>query len=214
MDPRAVAGVAESALDEDAELPPTAPAAPWTCRCDAIVWSSRPSRLAGQPVGRPVFGALLAYHESPVGPYREVQGLTGTPSRHGLRATVPFIAVDSAASVLAGRLNWALPKALAEFTGEPVEQAMTATGSSWTVSAIARPLGPAVPTPLAGQLVQTWPDGQRRVAKLTGRASARPALIRVSVRSRGALASWLRPGRHLGLLLLQAEFTLSEPAET
>lgn len=214
MDPRAVTGVAESALDPDARLPRTAPAAPWTCRCDAIVWSSRPGRIAGQAVGRPVFGALLAYSETPVGPYREVQGLTGIPSRHGMRACVPFIAVDSAASVLAGRLNWALPKTFAEFTGEPAEQAMTATGAGWSVSAAARPLGPAMPIPLAGQLVQTWPDGRRRIAELTGRASARPALVRVSVRSHGTLAGWLRPGRHLGLLLLRAEFTLAAPRET
>ena len=214
MDPRAITGVAESALDEDAELPPTAPAAPWTCRCDAIVWSSRPSRMPGQTAIRPVFGALLAYSDSPVGAYREVQGLTGTPSRRGLRVTVPFIAVDSAASVLAGRLNWALPKTFAEFTGEPAGHAMTATGAGWTVSAVARPLGPAVPVPLAGQLLQRWPDGSRRTAGLTGRASAQPALVRVSVRSRGALAGWLKPGRHLGLLLRQAEFTLTAPRET
>jgi hypothetical protein len=213
MDPRAVAGVAESTLDENAELPPSAPAAPWTCRCDAIVWTSRPSRVPGEILG-PVFGALLAYSESPVGAYREVQGLTGLPSRHGLRASVPFIAVDSAASVLGGRLNWALPKTFAEFTGEPAEHAMTATGSSWTVSATVRPLGPALPVPLAGQLVQRWPDGSRRVAGLTGRASAQPALVRVSVRSRGGLAHWLKPGRHLGLLLRQAEFILAAPTET
>jgi hypothetical protein len=214
MDPRAVAGVAESALADDAELPATAPAAPWSCRCEAIVWSSRPSKVPGQSAIRPVFGALLAYSESPVGAYREVQGLTGMPSRRGVRATVPFIAVDSAASVLAGRLNWALPKAFAEFTGEPAGHAMTATGAGWTVSAVAHPLGPAVPIPLVGQLVQRWPDGSRRTADLTGRASAQPALVRVSVRSRGVLASWLRPGRHLGLLLLRAEFTLAAPRET
>jgi hypothetical protein len=214
VDPRAVTGVAESALDDRADLPQSAPAAPWTCRCDAIVWSSRPSRVADQPAGRPVFGALLAYSESPVGAYREVQGLTGTPSRHGLRVNVPFIAVDSPVSVLAGRLNWALPKTFAEFTGEPAGHAMTATGAGWTVSAAARPLGPAVPLPLAGQLVQRWPDGRRRVAGLTGRATAQPALVRVSVRSRGALADWLRPGQHLGLLLRQAEFTLAAPGET
>jgi hypothetical protein len=214
VDPWTVTGVAESALDDRVELPESAPPAPWTCRCDAIVWSSRPSRVAGQPVGRPVFGALLAYSESPVGAYHEVQGLIGRPSRHGLQVSVPFIAVDSPASVLAGRLNWALPKTFAEFTGEPAGQAMTAAGAGWTVSAVARPLGPAVPLPLAGQLVQPWPGGRRRVAALTGRALARPVLVRVSVRSQGALASWLRPGRHLGLLLRQAEFTLSAQSDT
>jgi hypothetical protein len=222
MDLLAVAGVPESALDERsaAALPADAPAAPWTCRCDAIVWAALPHRPEELPAGlirlpTVVCGALLSYSASPVGPYREVLGLLAGSSLR--RVSVPFIAVDSPASLVGGRLNWALPKTLAEFTGEPGTGAMTATGTmtatgdGWTVSATARPLGPAVPFRLTGRLVQPWPDGRRRAARLTGWASARPALVRVAVRSSGSLAGWLRPGRHLGLLLRRAEFSLAAP---
>jgi hypothetical protein len=89
---------------------------------------------------------------------------------------------------------------------------MTATGNGWTVSAAARVLGPAMPIRLVGWLEQPWPDGRRRTARLTGRASAQPALVRVAVRSEGSLARWLRSGRHPGLLLRQAEFSLAAPA--
>lgn len=189
------------------------PGAPWTCRCDAIVWCSRPAGPAASAPKLAVFGALLSYHASPVGAYREIQGLRGGLGRRGPRVNVPFIAVDSPASLLAGRRNWALPKELAEFTGQPLAGTMTAAGAGWTVSATARALGPALPIRLAGQLEQRWPDGRWRTATLTGRATARPALVRVAVRSTDGLAGWLRPGRHLGLLIRQAEFTLGRPSE-
>jgi hypothetical protein len=63
-------------------------------------------------------------------------------------------------------------------------------------------------------LDQPWPDGVRRTASLSGRASAQPVLVRVTVESSGALASWLRPGHHPGLLLRRCEFTLSASAES
>jgi hypothetical protein len=213
-----VAGVPESALDErTAEgLPTGAPAAPWTCRCDAIVWSAlarRPGDRPAGPIGRPsaVWGALLSYSDSPVGPYREVLGMLVGMSQY--RVTVPFIAVDSPASLVGGRLNWALPKTLADFTGDPAGHAMTATGTGWTISATARTFGPALPIRLAVRLEQPWPDGRRRVARLTGRGTSQPALVRLAVRSDGTLARWLRPGRHFGLLLRQAEISVAAPAE-
>lgn len=192
---------------------PDPPAAPWTCRCDGIVWGSRPSGSAGAAPKLAVFGALLGYHASPVGTYREIQGLRGGLGRRGPRVTVPFIAVDSPASQLGGRRNWALPKELAEFTGEPATGTMTAAGAGWTVSVTARAFGPWLPMRLAGQLEQPWPDGRWRAATLTGRATARPAVVRVVVRSTDGLAGWLRSGRHLGLLIRQAEFTLGRPTE-
>jgi len=215
---RAVAGLPESALDERtaAGLPPSAPPAPWACRCDALVWSALPRRPRG-PLGAAidlpgaVCGALLSYSDSPVGPYREVLGLLAGSRGFRPSANVPFIAVDSPLSLVGGRLNWALPKTLAEFTGDLATGTMTATGNGWTISATARTFGPALPIRLAGWLEQPWPDGRRRTAWLTGRASAQPALVRVAVRSDGGLARWLRPGRHLGLLLRQAEVTLAAP---
>lgn len=214
----AVGGLPESALDERtaARLPPSAPPAPWTCRCDALVWSAlprRPDGALGAAIDLPtaVCGALLSYSDSPVGPYREVLGLLAGTRGFRPSALVPFIAVDSPASLVGGRRNWALPKTLAEFTGEPAAGTMTATGNGWTISATARPLGPALPIRLAGWLEQPWPDGRCRSSWLTGRASAQPALVRVAVRSDAGLARWLRPGRHFGLLLRQAEVTLAAP---
>lgn len=219
MDP--LAGVPESALDERVDLPPTAPPAPWTCRCDAIVWITRPGRRWPSEASgaRPllVAGALLRYADSPVGEYHEVLGVLAGLGRNGPIGTVPFIAVDSAASLVGGRRNWALPKTFAQFAQSQDEQgrsAMTATGAGWTVAAAARTLGPAVPVPLAGRLRQPWPDGRQRTARLIGRASAAPALVAVTVTSTGPLAGWLRPGRHFGLLLRRAEFTLAAPAES
>jgi hypothetical protein len=215
----ALAGLPESALDERmaSRLPPDAPAAPWTCRCDALVWSALPRRPRG-PLGAAidlpvaVCGALLSYSDSPVGPYREVLGLLAGTRAIRPSAFVPFLAVDSPASLVGGRLNWALPKTLAKFTGDPTGT-MTATGNGWTISATARPFGPALPVRLAGWLQQPWPDGRRRTTWLTVRASAQLALVRVAVRSDGPLDHWLRPGRHSGLLLRRAEFRLAAPVQ-
>jgi hypothetical protein len=74
-------------------------------------------------------GALISYADTPVGPYHEVIGMVIV--RHGARLLVhvPFIAVDSPTSLVGGRVNWALPKTLADFTGEP------RSGTAFEVSA-------------------------------------------------------------------------------
>jgi hypothetical protein len=56
--------------------------------------------------------------------------------------------------------------------------------------------------------VQYFPDGALRSAILTGRARSRPALVTVEVESSGQLATWLRPGRHLGAIMSGTTFTL------
>ena len=201
------------ALDEAtaALLPAEVPGPPWRCRCDAVVWLSRP--CGGGLVSA---GALIAYRATPVGEYREVLALNALPGlpasiRELLpRLTVPFIAVDSPASIAGGRRNWALPKELAHFTGEPGQDAMTAAGPGWSVTAEARPLGLWLPARFAGRLVQPWPDGLPRRAAGSGRARVRPAVVRVAVEGRPA--RWLRPGSHLGLVVRAAEFTLGPPA--
>jgi|SRR3712207_6240277 len=200
-------------LDEAtaALLPAEVPGPPWRCRCDAIVWLSRRRRD-----GLACLGALIAYRATPVGEYREVLGLTVLP---GLPAsirellpplTVPFIAVDSPASIAGGRRNWALPKELGGFTGDPSRHAMTATGQGWSVTARARPLGPSLPARFTGRLIQPWPDGTPRQATGFGRARVRLAAVRVEVDGRPA--RWLRPGRHLGFLVSDADFTLAPAA--
>jgi hypothetical protein len=108
-----------------------------------------------------------------------------------------------------GRVNWSLPKCLAEFTGEPGDRTLTARGSGWTVAADVRPFGPPFPVRLTGRMVQPGPDGRPRAAVLTGRGRARIALVTVDVVSGGELAQWLRPGRHLGAVLSNTRFHLS-----
>jgi hypothetical protein len=118
------------------------------------------------------------------------------------------MAVDSRDSVVGGRQNWSLPKVLARFTGEPAEHAMTAEGPGWSVRVTARPIGPRLPVKTTGRVVQAWPDGEVRSAVLTGKARSRPALVTVEVDSDGGLPSWLRPGRHLGAIMSDTNFTL------
>jgi hypothetical protein len=216
---RAVAGVAESGLDEAVAvtLPAAAPAAPWECDSTGIVWLSRARGVRDVLGGllpdgaRPmlVVGGMISYRRTPVGPYREVFGGVGLRAGRGADVWIPFMAVDSRDSVVGGRQNWALPKVLAQFSGEPgAGAAMTAAGDGWTVRVSARPFGPRLPVRTSGRVVQTWPDGVPRSAVLTGRAGSRPALVTVAVSSSGTLPSWLRPGRYLGAIMTDTTFTL------
>jgi hypothetical protein len=87
---------------------------------------------------------------------------------------------------------------------------MSAEGDGWSVRVTARPIAARLPVRTTGKVVQAWPDGSVRSALLTGKARSRPALVTVEVRSNGNLASWLRPGRHLGAVMSDTEFTLPE----
>ena len=69
-------------------------------------------------------GAMLRYEDTPVGRHAEVMAVTLIRGRRGPITHCPFIAVDSPASVVGGRANWALAKTLARFEGTPAERAM------------------------------------------------------------------------------------------
>lgn len=219
----AVPGVPESTFSRAAspDLPAEAPPAPWNCTSTGIVWLSRggPRALAvaGREVTRGakapvVIGGMISYASTPVGTYHEVFGGVALRTGRDVAVTIPFMAVDSRDSVVGGRQNWSLPKVLARFTGEPAGFAMTAEGDGWTVRVTARPIAPKLPVKTTGRVVQAWPDGSVRSAVLTGKARSRPALVTVEVRSHGNLASWLRPGRHLGAVMTGTEFTLPDPS--
>jgi Acetoacetate decarboxylase (ADC) len=215
-----VPGVSECRLDEAtlADLPPNEAPAPWDCELSAVVWWGRggqPARRAagpGAPAGShavAVVGGLVSYDRTPVGKYHEVYGAIGLRTGRSVRGTIPFMSVDSRASLVGGRSNWSLPKCLADFDGEPGAGTMTARGSGWTVRAHVRAFGPHYPLPMTGRIVQPWPDGVLRESVLEGKARARTAIVTVEVESEGDLASWLRPGRHLGAVLTQTRFCLS-----
>ncbi|MGN6607860.1 MAG: acetoacetate decarboxylase family protein [Jatrophihabitans sp.] len=219
IDLRAVPGVAETDLSESlfASLPAGAPPAPWDCTCEAILWLTHADGSAARAQtavpGRNlvVIGGFVRYLDTPVGPYNEVLGTVGVLQDRSVTATVPFMAVDSRDSLVGGRQNWSLPKTLATFTGAPLDARMSASGDGWAVSASARAVGPNLPTRLSGRLAQDWPDGVLRDAALRGKGRVRPALVTVGVESDGALPSWLRPGRHLGVIVRSATFTLGRP---
>jgi hypothetical protein len=204
-----VPGVPESALPVAlaAQLPASTQAPPWDCLVEAVVWWHRssasgralipPELRAGLPV---TVGAFVTYLDTPVGPYSEVlaspQLLARPLTRRVLaRVHVPFIAVDSLASVQGGRAHWALPKALAAFDGT------RAVGDGWEVSAQATARGPWLPA--VGRLgsSQVSATGLVTSSVTTSRAKARLATVRVATRSTGDLAGWLLPGEHRGIVL-------------
>jgi hypothetical protein len=201
-------GVPQTVLADDVVLPEEAPPAPWQTTMRAVVWQGLPSRaarLAAGPVASAsriatVIGGLISYDDTPVGPYDEVVGVVGLLSGRGVEATVPFIAVDSPASVVGGRANWALPKTLARFTGTTSTE-MTAEGDDWVVRVSVRALGFSVPFRTRGRLVQPWPASGPRRARVLMSGRARPALVRVQVEAGVTLSSWLRSGWHVGAVL-------------
>ena len=176
-------------------MPPSAPAsasrstevpgAPWTCRCEAVVWFQAPA----------ILGGLVRYLDTPVGPYNEVFAARAVAP---LRGTVPFMAVDSETSMAGGRGNWNLPKELAGFRRGAV------SGDGWEVAVRARLARlPALPIAAASWLVQ--PD--LPPAKLSARGRGRPAWV--TVESQGTP---LLSGRYPGLRVDEATFVLGAPA--
>ena len=199
----------ESRLTEElaARLPDATPAPPWSCRVRAVLWVQRaPSPLpssspfAGRVRGLAV-GGLIDYLDSPVGPYREV--LVGQLLRGSLLPVVhvPFIAVDSLASVHGGRTHWQLPKTVADFDGD------TATGDGWTVRATARAYG--LRFGVGGPIGNDQGSG-RATTRLRGTAR----LARVDVTATGlTLTPWLGTGTRHGLVV-EGRVTVGAPAPT
>ncbi|HUP99918.1 MAG TPA: acetoacetate decarboxylase family protein [Aeromicrobium sp.] len=223
-----LAGIPETALPDALveTLPPNEAGAPWDCTCTGLIWLGRGGAHATRALppalrthrARATVGGFVRYADTPVGPYDEVFGLIASNS--GLRSwgNVAFMAVDSRASLVGGRTNWAMPKVLSTFGGEPAAgSTMTgraADGVEWSVSATPRALGPAVRVRSRSETRQQFSDGRIGTSRLRFEGRVRPAFVQVEVRSAGPLASWLRPGRHLGAIVESATFTLGEPRFT
>jgi hypothetical protein len=123
-------GVPESTLSDEVRGrlaageggPPEPP--PWSTRVEAVLWWHRARAVApevlspalrGLPTLPLTVAALVRYLDSPVGSYVEVFASPVLVRRGPVPAiSVPFIAVDSIASVAGGRAGWALPKSLVE----------------------------------------------------------------------------------------------------
>ena len=95
-----------------------------------------------------------------LGPYAEVIAAPVLVRRPLPQANVAFIAVDSQASVVGGRSNWALPKVLARFDGD-IGSASQATSTGHTTMASepdSRRSGPCELDPNYCQLAPTNGD--------------------------------------------------------
>jgi len=210
-----VEGVAESALlDADAaRLPAESAPAPWSTVLDAVLWFHRaapgaqerlPAALRGRRVLPVTVGALIRYRETPVGPYHEVLAspvLLAGP--RGPEAVVPFIAVDSPASVHGGRENWALPKTLARFEWPELPHGgfqLDAEGGGWSVHATVCSRARRIPLALPLRNRQVRPDGAELTFASTWRGRARLASVELETRG-PTLPGWLRSGRHPALVL-------------
>ncbi len=221
-----VGGVPESAVSAAllATLPPHHAPAPWTVTCEAVVWVCRGGEAATRALppalrtgsrGLVVVGGVVRYSDTPVGPYDEVFGLVG--SRTGRRGwgSVCFMSVDSPASLVGGRANWGMPKTLGAFAGEIADGAsVTARGadeSDWSLTATPRVRGPRLPARSRATTRQEFAGGRIGDSRLSASARIRPALVDVEVGSSGDLATWLRPGRHLGAVVERSTFTLAPP---
>lgn len=190
-------------------LPEQAPGAPWRLRATSLVWVSPAPRAAAAAVqpgiqGRPlaVAGMFVSYEETPVGPYDEVIGAVALRRERRLVGHIPFIAVDSAASVIGGRMNWSLPKTLAVFSGHPRrERAMWAHHDAWEVRARARALAPPLTLRAPFTLVQSRGESGEARAHGSARMRVRPALVRVRTGGEPELTRWLRSGVYPGMII-------------
>ncbi len=222
-DLRDIPGVPESRLTDAAaaRLPGSRVPAPWTTRLEAVVWvhgaaprahEHLPPELRDRRALPLTIGAFVRYLDTPVGPYDEVLGSPVLLARAPMpAAVVPFIAVDDAASVVGGRANWALPKVFARFERSADFRSRSAEGEdaavAWAVRAAVRARPRALPIALRLSARQPPPGGRIPIA-LAGRAQ----LASVDVRVDGdGLATWLRPGRHPGLVLTGARATFGAP---
>lgn len=214
----------ESVLDPGLTLPATTPEAPWRTRVRATLWWHRatpeavlalPAELRDQTGVALTVGATITYEQSPVGPYEEVLAVPCLlhPSLPDLLSVhVPFIAVDSLASIAGGRQHWALPKAYA--TMERAGDRVIATGDGWRVAADPTPAGPRVPLVGAFRDVQLGARGLMS-ARSRLRGTGRYARVNVAVTSStagepGSIGGWLRPGHHPGLVL-RGRLTVGAP---
>jgi Acetoacetate decarboxylase (ADC) len=217
-DPATVLGLPESSLlaADLAALPSSSADAPWTCTARAVTWIQRARTPQFDWEGRPLPLAMVTfveYLDTPVGSYSEI--LAGAVLRPGpgvgrVPATqVPFIAVDSLASVHGGRANWALPKTMASFELDLPSARAHATGDGWSVDVRPlrpRPLAPTWNLPVRGAFRAVGPLGRYTTSL---RSTCRPALVRSEVTG-PVLAKWLGSGTHLAFVL-SGQMTISAP---
>jgi hypothetical protein len=220
-DVRIAAGFPETVLPEAvaARLPASVAPAPWqTGDCQVVSWLHEldPAALeaipdAARPGGAAIVAwALVRYGATPVGPYSEIAAtvMAGDPDGYG---HIPFIAVDSEASVVGGRANWLFPKALADFDWSPDGRSVTVTGRepaspSWSISIAVTVAGEPTPLEIPSHIRQVSTTGV--VGRVDGlmKGGLRSATVTVDGKADGPLATLLRVGEHGATVMADAEF--------
>lgn len=195
----------------------TVAAAPWATKCHVVSWlhpidadalatMPEPIRRDGLSV---VAWALVRYDETPVGPYNEIAATLLPDDGVG---HIPFIVVDSLPSIVGGRANWLLPKALANFAWSddhravsinPVEPATPA----WSVSVQITPSGDATPLTIPSKLQQVSTDGYVGGCEGTMEGAMRSATVTVEGHADGPLSALLKPGSYDGTMQTDCTFT-------
>lgn len=214
-DPATVPGLPESTLSAAhlAALPPNAPPAPWICRARAVFWMQRAHRRPrfdwrGSPIPVAV-GGFVDYQDTPVGPYREVFAGNLLWDRYRPVLQIPFMAVDSLASVAGGRMNWALPKTMATFDTDLTNATARAQGDGWSLAV--RPRRPGhpsqrLPFPLRIRFASIGPLG---TFVTRPRAQGRTVLVQTQVEG-PVLTDWLGSGTHPAVVI-DGELTVDAP---
>jgi Acetoacetate decarboxylase (ADC) len=218
----AAAGLPETVLPDGllARLPESVAAPPWRTRCHVVTWlhSAGPAALEAFPAAiRPerlalVAWALVRYEETPVGPYSEVAA-TLIPDGGDGYGHIPFIVVDSLPSIVGGRANWLLPKALARFAWTDGGREVTVTSDepatpAWSISAGFSATEPPSVVTIPNLVQQVSVEGvvRRFGGELTG--SMRAGTVTVDGHADGPLAALLAPGSYSATGMRDCEFTV------
>jgi hypothetical protein len=214
------AGLPETQLPDSLlqRLPGTVAAAPWQANCQVVSWLHAvdeaaldvfPASIRPNSVGF-VAWALVQYSATPVGPYNEIAAtlLPDDPDGYG---HIPFIVVDSLSSIVGGRGNWLLPKALARFAWSEDGRSVSVSPEepatpAWSVAVSYEPLGDAMDTSVPNHLQQVAADGtvHRFDGEMSGWLFA--ATVEVGGHADGPLSSLLVPGRYDGTVISRCSF--------
>jgi hypothetical protein len=217
----AATGLPETWLPESlvAQLPTTVAGAPWRTKCRVVTWlhtvdddalDALPPEIRSAGISL-VAWALVRYADTPVGPYDEVAA-TLLPA-DGDYGHIPFIVVDSLPSIVGGRTNWLLPKALAEFDWDDENNAVTISAHipaspAWRMRVSFEAAGDASPLEVPNHVQQVSTDGEVRSFDGTMTGAMRSATVTVDGHADGPLSSLLIPGHYDGTMLTDCEFNV------
>jgi hypothetical protein len=201
-----------------ARLPDSVASAPWKTRCQVVAWMHEVSAAALEAfplVIRPssvalVAWALVRYEDTPVGPYSEIAA-TLIPNGGDGYGHIPFIVVDSLPSIVGGRANWLLPKALARFDWSDDGRSVTATSDepatpAWSISVRYGSAGDVAAIVVPNHVEQVSTDGvvRRFDGELSG--SMQAGTVHIDGHADGPLSALLRPGSHNATVMTNCQF--------